>query len=234
MIAVRRPPLGDNELAQRAAVETDRAIARAAAGDRVDFRPEVNRDFRPLLLELFNEKCAYCESAFGVAAQPDIENFRPKSAVKEAPGFPGYYWLAYRWDNLLLACQYCNHGKGNHFPIAGSRASSPADDLAAEQPLLLDPCIDNPADHLMFSEEGHCAGVTERGKVTVQILNLDRPALVAARKEAALLVEHTLQLVMMAAAKEQQQDRLGDLLSERQPYTAIRRHVAARLLDRRG
>ncbi|KIH84714.1 HNH endonuclease [Pseudomonas batumici] len=41
-------------------------------------------------------------------------------------------------------------GKKDSFPILGQRAMSDAADLAAEYPLLLDPCRDNPDEHLKF------------------------------------------------------------------------------------
>ncbi|NWD71309.1 endonuclease [Pseudomonas gingeri] len=41
-------------------------------------------------------------------------------------------------------------GKKDSFPILGPRAMSATADLAAEYPLLLDPCRDNPDDHLRF------------------------------------------------------------------------------------
>jgi hypothetical protein len=63
-------------------------------------------------------------------------HFRPKGQVNEAyrvvtiqtvkgqqSEHPGYFWLAYNWENLLPSCALCNivKGKKNQFPI-----SSPA------------------------------------------------------------------------------------------------------------
>ncbi len=41
-------------------------------------------------------------------------------------------------------------GKGNHFPVLGVRAHEGARDCSRELPLLLDPCRDNPEEHLRF------------------------------------------------------------------------------------
>lgn len=41
-------------------------------------------------------------------------------------------------------------GKGNHFPILGRRATPSSRDFSAECALLLDPCRDNPKEHLTF------------------------------------------------------------------------------------
>ncbi len=64
---------------------------------------------------MFHGKCAYCESSIIAVCPGDIEHFRPKgryeyitSEGKQAKHKPGYYWLAADWDNLLLACPFCN------------------------------------------------------------------------------------------------------------------------------
>nr|WP_171815737.1 AAA family ATPase [Rhizobium leguminosarum] len=74
-------------------------------------------------------------------------------------------------------------GKGNRFPILGSRAMSPADDLDGELPLLLDPTRDRPETHLVYSESGYVSSETERGNITISLLGLNRPALVQQRAE---------------------------------------------------
>ncbi|HDS0927406.1 TPA: endonuclease [Pseudomonas putida] len=41
-------------------------------------------------------------------------------------------------------------GKGNHFPILGVRATPTSRDYSAEYPLLLNPCVDDPQEHLAY------------------------------------------------------------------------------------
>jgi len=61
--------------------------------------------------------------------------YRPKGAVQQAPGqkkeYPGYYWLAYDWNNLLFICTACNTKKRELFPLTDSkgRARSHHDDI---------------------------------------------------------------------------------------------------------
>ncbi|MCJ2031321.1 hypothetical protein MKK50_18310 [Methylobacterium sp. J-043] len=114
---------------------------------------------------LFSYKCAYCEGDFGAVMPMDIEHFRPKGGVIEPTGalrFPGYWWRASMWENLLPSCIDCNRsrwqkvgarkfkrGKENLFPLLGG--FPPAIDeagVAAEQPLLINPAEDQPDDHL--------------------------------------------------------------------------------------
>ncbi|MEZ5007772.1 MAG: hypothetical protein R2753_06420 [Chitinophagales bacterium] len=52
------------------------------------------------------KKCCYCEKPID---KGDLEHYRPKKGWKQNNGAamtkPGYYWLAYRWRNLLLSCK---------------------------------------------------------------------------------------------------------------------------------
>ena len=85
-----------------------------------------------LLLNVFNEKCAYCETKL-IRDNYHAEHYRPKrkvtsygstAKVKDEKGkdldHPGYFWLAFHWSNLLPACSWCNTGNGkrNEFPIS--------------------------------------------------------------------------------------------------------------------
>lgn len=121
-------------------------------------------------LELdFESKCAYCESDVGITSRAQIENFYPKSK------YP--FEIAFDWNNLLLSCEICNVSKRDKFPIDDN-----------EKPLLINPSIENPDSHLKLDEEtGLLNGLTEKGKITITTLRLNRPALVANRKEKLLL-----------------------------------------------
>src|SRR5262249_28240484 len=147
---------------------------------------------RELLKEAFGGKCAYCESDVTVTGDGVVDHFRPKRVAIDLDGatFPGYWWLTYAWENLYLACAHCNRNKGSRFPVAGVRATGPDDALLAEAALLLDPCLDEPADHFVFDDKGYvasCSGVRDgydRGAITIDTLGLNRGPLVLARKVA--------------------------------------------------
>ena len=59
-----------------------------------------------------HKKCAFCESFFAHTGYGDVEHFRPKAGYKQQEADtlkrPGYYWLAYEWNNLFCSCQLCN------------------------------------------------------------------------------------------------------------------------------
>lgn len=132
------------------------------------------------LVAAHRDKCCYCETRVPDPANLHVEHYRPKSGVRQARSdredeLPGYYWLAYEWTNLLLACHACNTTfKSTLFPLVdpARRARSNADSLADEAPLLIDPAVDDPVEHIYFIEDAPVA-LTMRGRETIAILALD-------------------------------------------------------------
>lgn len=175
-------------------------------------------EVKKALEELFHDKCVYCElSPTGTSAW-DVEHFRPKGRVAEREDHPGYYWLAYSWENLYLSCQFCNQkrkdqprfgnpaelpaaGKVDHFPLAdeAQRAMSPLDPILGETPLLLDPCADDPETVLNFDVQGFCVEAAELDPVaknSIQFYHLNRRRLRDAR---IAKIEQTLAAAMALA-----------------------------------
>lgn len=168
----------------------------------------------------FYGKCAYCEAPIVDYQNGDTEHFRPKAGVTdeddrpvllldeagnilldgegEALRHPGYYWLAYDWQNLLPACARCNQpavisgrkvGKHNRFPVEGRHAQK-QEEVVAESPLLIHPASGRPEDdpelHLRVdTRTGLMIDKTNRGRACIDILALNlRDQLVADRRRA--------------------------------------------------
>ena len=133
------------------------------------------------LMKIHHGKCCYCEKQIE-RADLHVEHFRPRGAFRQtADGnneYPGYYWLAYSWDNLLLACPTCNVTKGATFPLENpkQRARCHNDDLASEKPMFVDPAVDDPRDHIRFKDDTPYP-LSERGRRTINELNLRRDEL---------------------------------------------------------
>lgn len=182
----------------------------ASRGPAPEFKAKLNDDiwrgFRDwLLVNVFRNKCAYCETE--VVGNPgDAEHFRPKGRVRvvsedddestiikvvdesgEEMEHPGYFWLAYHWQNLLPSCEFCNRfgGKQDLFPVKNLHVAvkrltveevdellekilqstndtgvyylQPRDLDKLEGRLLLHPYYDNPEDHLRFDTDGRAA-----------------------------------------------------------------------------
>jgi len=147
-----------------------------------------HKTVREALNDGHRRKCCYCESKVSL----DVEHFRPKVH---------YYWLAYTWDNLLLACRKCNELKGTRFPleVENERANSAEDDHARESPLYLDPTVDQPDDHIRWHDEV-AVGSSRRGEHMAREL-LNRKDLVLARWERLRTVKR---LVNVCSSKDPQ------------------------------
>jgi uncharacterized protein (TIGR02646 family) len=141
-------------------------------------------EVKSALAEIQHGKCCFCESKILHISYGDVEHFRPKAGWiqdSEALNKPGYYWLAYDWDNLFLSCQICNQrNKRNYFPlISGSkRALSHQDNIGLEQPLFIHPVNDDTESLITFKDEIPVAVNTNpRGVETIAKLALDRELL---------------------------------------------------------
>ncbi len=147
---------------------------------------------KTLLKKDQHAKCAYCERSLN-GDYGAVEHFRPKGGYATADGTlrkPGYYWLAYDWDNLLLSCDECNTGcKRNLFPLKDEDARSiNKRDVSKEVPLLINPAQDDPGDFLCFERFIVKPRLTEgkendKGRFTIDILKLNsRNDLVESRR----------------------------------------------------
>jgi len=129
-----------------------------------------------------HEKCCFCESKFMPTSFGDVEHFRPKGGFQQHANskleFPGYYWLAYDWSNLLFSCEVCNRRyKKNRFPLpdASKRIRNHHGRLSDETPSLINPVVDNPEDHLTFNDEVIVPkNRSVRGKESIKAFGLDR------------------------------------------------------------
>ncbi|MGK5015017.1 AAA family ATPase [Janthinobacterium sp. HLS12-2] len=148
---------------------------------------EYDHGLRTALRAVFHGKCAFCESWLGTDGGR-VCHLRPPSNAATSHvnnSSPDHYaWLAYEWRNLLLLCAQCEDMKGNLFPVDGPRAlplTTWSEAVAAENALLLDPCIDEPWRHLAFTVNGKVYPLSRRGEATIDSLRLNRPKLLETR-----------------------------------------------------
>ena len=172
------------------------------------FKPDIyGADIvKAALDELFYGKCGYCEFKL-IRTDQNVDHYRPKGRVAEATKHRGYYWLAYEWTNLIPSCSHCNQRRGElaefplarRFPAAGKldsfplvdesmRAQSHLDNLSLEEALLLNPTTDYPQDHLTFHPDGKIDSITNKGKESIRILNLNTRKLYKDRRCTILKV----------------------------------------------
>ena len=209
---------------------------------RFRFKTYTSREIRNALIALFHGKCAYCETKVGTGSTLDIEHYRPKTSVLESQDHPGYWWLATSWENLLIACNICNRshysksgrrGKANRFPLLdeSKRAFTPKDPISNEVPLILNPCEDEPENHLTYTDDGRVFSRTKKGQTSIMVLGLNRPELVEQRKKAIDEINtHIKRLFRIAKSKKvntKTLDRtlyyLNEQTQEHQEYAGLKR-----------
>ena len=140
-------------------------------------------------------RCMYCLDSLGA----DIDHFEPLS---RAP------LRTFCWHNHLLACSRCN----SNF----KREEYPCDEDSGEC-LLINPSVDDPADHLeLFVATGEYEGRTRKGEESVRVFGLNREDLVLGRLDAYVTSCDVLNSWHRKVCR-------GDLLGAAQSAAALRR-----------
>jgi hypothetical protein len=255
MLHIERHTVEEPSVLRSPEIERERARARAyyetpeRARHQRRFEPNWKLDYSPGLLQalqqLFHGKCAYCESQLA-DWEGELDRYRPWGRAVGLDGVVAsdhYWWLPYEWSNLYLVCATCNRLKASRFPVKGQRAKIGArsDALLAEAPLLLDPCIDYPNQHLTFTEQGLVVSETERGLATIDILGLNRQDLIIQRHDDLRKVLDLLQqaaVMIQTSGPQDELRRVFDLLASEleptRPYTCMRRQYIYRWLTEQG
>ncbi|HJP61228.1 MAG TPA: hypothetical protein VJ865_14570 [Gemmatimonadaceae bacterium] len=188
----------------RAAAALDSARL-ADPDDRVNIlrqHSELWTDLKPFLAKMSHSKCWYCESR-EKRSDNAVDHFRPKSRVAENSAHPGYWWLAFHWQNYRYTCTFCNSrridvktsgGKHDHFPLLDEtqRAMDENTDTAVEQPLLLDPTNRHDPELLWFIDDGSAvprydeaeARIShQRARASIELYHFNHRDLLEARKQ---------------------------------------------------
>jgi uncharacterized protein (TIGR02646 family) len=127
-------------------------------------------------------RCMYCTDSHGC----DIEHFRPKKP---------YPAQAFHWLNLLLCCTTCNRKKGDQFPTLNGA------------PLLIDPTVEDPWQHLDFEPESGLIKArydaqsdqrSPKGLETVRLLALDRREVTVGHSKTFRRLKHAVQRTLAA------------------------------------
>jgi len=235
-------------------------------GKKIDYKwnDELWSKLKIHLVILFHNKCAYCQKNIGNDVRIcEVEHYRPKGAVTEDPLHPGYWWLAYEPTNYLPVCKVCNGFiKMNHFPLMDEsqrvrnlsadlqNESQPVNlfqDLAQEQPVIINPYQDDPADYLSFipvckskdlgaaapSNAVDCPGYAKpknkRGDETIKILQLNtNTMLVDERRKAQQSVSNALATALATMNSHALRRLIQDIQEGNQDYyTAAMAEVQA-------
>ncbi|WP_104655708.1 hypothetical protein [Ralstonia insidiosa] len=257
MIKYTRPPAMPKGLLRAGREELAFNLKAIQAKTKLKFQAYSSDEVKKELKALFGRKCVFCESLLMGTQPGDVEHFRPKGAVAvpSAGGGkptkkPGYYWLAATWSNLLLACTDCNRprtqedvdgqnrviGKAKYFPLVHERARATTGAmLAGEAPLLLDPCRDNPENHLTFLDDGRVEAAkiggtpSPKGHATIFYCGLARVELLQMRARHRRLVMAAVRHIKRAIGAGEDPgadlDDLVQMLHPHEPYVAYTREL---------
>jgi uncharacterized protein (TIGR02646 family) len=167
---------------------------------RLELVQKNNYDDRPIYNSRYKQKnkCAYCETRI---EQSHVEHYRPKSK---------YFWLAYSWDNLLLACSTCNTHKSDHFDISGAQVTfvntkenlkeihgkSREYDLV-EQPKMINPEVTDPIGRISFERNGAIRSNDPDFAYTIDKCKIDRKDLNDSRRKILDVLERDLRSAMV-------------------------------------
>jgi len=127
------------------------------------------------LMKASQSKCMYCESRVTHVYFGDVEHILPKDRFPE---------LEYDWENLGFVCAKCNNSKRNKW---------------FEETPFLDPYSEDPSDAIaalgqwLFPRPG-----SDRGRVTVSEIQLNRPELLERRLEKLHRIQEMLDLIAKA------------------------------------
>ena len=196
-------------------------------------------DVRSQLWDMQYGKCCYCERKRDKKRESDIEHFRPKAKITGLPDDkPGYWWLAYEWDNLFFSCRACNQEyKKNHFPVRDEikRACCKGDSLEAEQAYLINPETDNPDDFILYEwlwdeQFVFIRGREERGEETIKILGLNRETLLTERGQVLDVLKNVAWLMIKALEEgnpiliERRKSQILRMTSPKERFSGFRRY----------
>lgn len=179
-----------------------------------------HRQVKQALEAAQHDKCCFCETKISAITYGDVEHFRPKGGYKQKGGdrlgHPGYYWLAYDWENLFLCCEKCNrYYKKSLFPLKEpeKRALTHQDDIARESPLFLCP-TERVEDHITFRGDlAESLNGSVRGQVTIKKIGLNRPALQEGRKDLLEKLRLVQELASVPYVEPSLKKRMTELLS---------------------
>lgn len=192
----------------------------------LDSRIYADPTVKQALIAAQHGKCCFCERFIG--EDGDVEHFRPKAAVCQGEGLPqetpGYYWLAYDWNNLLLACKICNQRyKKNFFPLVhpSHRAKSHHDDIAQEEPLLIHPAEQNPQDSLAFRRElAYAIDGNPCGAATIKMLGLNTQATLVEQRRSHLALLTQMRYILDCEQELSRKPEGKQLLAQTQAFLA--------------
>jgi uncharacterized protein (TIGR02646 family) len=166
-----------------------------------------HKEIKLRLIEETNHKCAYCESKITAVDHGDIEHIEPKSKVPNK---------TFDWDNLTLCCRKCNQNKRDYY-----NPRNP----------LINPYLNNPEEEIVFLGP-IISPRTERARLTVKLLQLDRVELFESRVNYIKQIQPLIDLFVKEDDEILKQMTYQDILKftdKKNEYSSMMKSVVATL-----
>ena len=183
---------------------TQELLDAIAGGDRDQIKAKKRKynqpDVKAQLRTETNDKCAYCETKITVASHGDIEHVTPKAIEPER---------TFEWDNLTFACEKCNGKKSDKTGI-----SDPYLDIIQED---------------FFFVGSFLRGRSEKGRLTIAELELNRGELIEDRQEHMIALADAIEKIANTNDQRLRELTLGALrddLASRKPEYIMMKHTA--------
>jgi uncharacterized protein (TIGR02646 family) len=175
--------------------------------DKDEFNSRYKKeDIKNELNSIYKNKCAFCEQKI---EQYHIEHYRPKKT---------YYWLAFSWDNLIMACATCNQNKGINFELNGTQAEFQNNENniksinnlsagydAVELPKMVNPEITDPLELIKFHQNGTIYSDDDRFSYTINTCRIDRSYLNDERRKLLDIFERDVRSALVDSDDVQSQ-----------------------------
>ncbi|CAH0147462.1 hypothetical protein SRABI80_00544 [Peribacillus frigoritolerans] len=135
--------------------------------------PHKKNNRKDALIKTSNLKCAYCETKYLDFNLLNVEHLVPKSILTNNYNLSRIYNDDF--DSLVCICRSCSMSKGSRFPLSPN-----------QEPLILNPYIENPEEHFHYDHNGLILSNTEKGNTTINTFNLNRSSLLKDRRREFL------------------------------------------------
>lgn len=147
-------------------------------------------NLREYLRQQQHRRCAYCRLRFHeTEATAEIEHIVPKDKKPD--------WM-YETFNLCLSCKMCNTKKGHTKPIIRDESAHYLPKLSDDY-LIVHPYLDKYSQHIELVDDILYKGVTEKGKYTIKVCELNRFMLAAERVEQKIIHDAKFYIKFMLA-----------------------------------
>lgn len=175
---------------------------------------------RAALIEMQEERCAYCESALK-AGKSHIEHFAPRGV---------FLAKTFCWENLFLSCGSDEPGENRRDKHCGKHKKAPGPDTYDIE-TLIKPDVDDPDDYLRFYANGDVhprPNINDtsrnRAEVTIRELNLQKAVKLREKRRTAVELFKSTKAGLLEKLERLDDHSRRELIQQEIAATAVQPH----------